>query len=165
MNSQKIVLSNIALATLAIWLGLSLFTDFIVIRTAFEITGDFFKAGDLGLLLFGKLNNFEVVFGSFVFIEVILNPHKSKLINFSVLILVLSLLGIALFYFSYLTPKIATLTELWKEVDRLGVLGLGGIPDVQSEHQFYHRLYIGLDSLKMMTLAILLGFKIIGRRE
>jgi hypothetical protein len=164
MNRKSEILHNLAIAILAIWLGLSIFTDFVVIRTVFEVINDFFKSGDLGIALFGTLNRFEIIFASFLFIEVILNPDKSKLINFSILILVLSLVTISLFYFSYLTPKIATLTEIWKESEKLGVNSLRGITDIQAEHQFYHRLYIGLDFLKMMVLAVLLGFKIRGRR-
>lgn len=164
MIRNQDLLSRLALVILAVWLGLTLFTDFVVIRTAFEITGDFFKAGDLGIALFSKLNNFEIIFGSFILIDSLFAVRKSKAEKTFSLIFSLILLSIALTYFALLTPKITHLTELWKEAERLGAISLEGIPDVQAEHQFYHRLYIGLDSLKMTILLILLSLKIF-RRE
>lgn len=160
MNRKREILNHLAIAVLALWLGLSAFTDFFVIRTAFEITGDFFKAGDLGIALFGKLNRFEIVFASFLLIEVVLNPGKSRFLQLVKLLLTLVLFSIALTYFSYLTPKIMELTDFWKEADKLGTLSFGGIADVQTEHQFFHRLYIGLDTVKMLLLSVLLGAKI-----
>ncbi len=152
------MLTKLSIAILSAWLALTLFTDFVVIRTAFELTGDFFKAGDIGIALFGKLNNFEIIFGSFILVEAV---FKRKILP---LILSLILFSIALIYFSYLTSKISALTELWKEAEKAGVLSMGNISDVQAEHQFFHRLYIGLDTLKMILLAALLSIKI-SRRD
>jgi hypothetical protein len=65
-----------------------------------------------------------------------------------------------MFYFSYLTPKLVMLTELWKKTDLMGITSVSGIPDVQQEHQFYHRLYISLDTVKLILLGTMLGLGI-----
>jgi hypothetical protein len=49
------------------------------------------------------------------------------------------------------------LTELWKTTDLMGIQGINGISDVQQEHQFYHRLYISLDSIKLLLIGIMIG--------
>jgi hypothetical protein len=36
-------------------------------------------------------------------------------------------------------------------------MGIAGIKDIQQEHQFYHRIYVGLDSLKLLILSFILG--------
>lgn len=154
------MLARLSLVFLGAWLALTLFTDFVVIRAAFAITGDFFKAGDLGIALFAKLNHAEVFFGSFVVVVAVKEAPSSKVKNILSLLLSLLLFGIALTYFSYLTPKVTELTEVWKEAEALGVMNHRGILDVQGEHQFYHRLYIGLDSVKMMALLGLLGVRL-----
>ena len=154
------MLTRISLVLIGAWLALTLFTDFVVIRTAFAITGDFFKAGDIGIALFTKMNSFEVICGSFLIVAALKDAPASRVKRNSGLILSLLLLGIALTYFAYLTPKITTLTEIWKEAEALGVMSHQGILDVQGEHQFYHRLYIGLDSLKILALSILLGIRL-----
>lgn len=152
--------ARISLVILGAWLALTLFTDFVVIRTAFAITGDFFKAGDLGIALFNRLNDVEIFFGSFLVVAALKDAQVSGMKRIIGIILSLLLLGIALTYFSYLTPKITELTEIWKEAEALGVMNHQGVIDVQGEHQFYHRLYIGLDSVKIMTLLGLLGIRL-----
>ena len=67
---------------------------------------------------------------------------------------------IVMVYFSFLTEKIVTLTELWKKADQSGKIGIVGIVDVQQEHQFYHRIYVGLDSLKLLFLSFIIGISI-----
>jgi hypothetical protein len=65
---------------------------------------------------------------------------------------------IAIFYFSYLTPKLIELSQLWKQSDLQGITSAGLIRDIQQEHQFYHRIYIGIDSLKLLILTVLIVF-------
>ncbi len=63
---------------------------------------------------------------------------------------------VAMTYFTYLTPKIIELTELWKKTDLMGITAVAGIPDVQQEHQFFHKLYIGIDTFKRVLLTVMI---------
>jgi hypothetical protein len=63
---------------------------------------------------------------------------------------------IAMTYFTFLTPKIAELSGLWKKTDLMGITGVAGIPDIQQAHQFYHNLYIAIDSTKLLLLTTMM---------
>jgi hypothetical protein len=147
---------KIALILVSIWWGWTVIIDFAVVPTVFRIVHDFFNAGELGIALFSKLNLFEVIFSSLLIVVSILhlkNAGRGK----TQLAIAVSAWMIVMFYFSYLTPKITLLTELWKTAEATNQLGLAGINDIQQEHQFYHRVYVGLDSLKLLLLTFFLG--------
>ena len=50
--------------------------------------------------------------------------------------------------------------ELWKEAELVNKLGIAGINDIQQEHRSYHRMYVGLDSLKLLILSFILGLSL-----
>lgn len=129
--------------------------DFFVVRTVFATVSNFFEAGDLGIAVFSKLNNLELIVGSSLMALTAWQTLKDRR---SLKLFVLSLMCwiVVMFYFTYLTPKLIGLTDLWKLADAKGVIAINGISDIQQEHQHFHRIYIALDSFKLMALSCLL---------
>lgn len=143
------------LIVLSFWLAWTVLIDFVVVRTVFATIDNFFQAGDLGVALFSKLNNLELISSSLLVSILVFEMQVNKKVSS---IFTLSILAwfISLYYFSFLTPKLVHLTELWKESDKLGISNLNGIFDIQQEHQFYHQTYRTLDSIKLVFLLIML---------
>lgn len=139
-----------------LWLGWSALIDFIIIPTTFRTLNDFFGAGTLGIALFSKLNNLEVVVASLLMSLLAWYQVQHKKVNLFLTTITVVAFAISLYYFAYLTPKISALTELWQEAQTQGTAGAGGVADVQQEHQFYHQLYVSLDTAKMILLLALL---------
>jgi hypothetical protein len=142
------------LILVAIWWAWTFLVDFFVVRLVFAHVEDFFTAGELGIALFRKLNSLEIIVASAVLALGVLRRSK--------LFIGLALCGwiISMSYFIYLIPKIAELTELWKAAEAAGVIHSGSIPDVQLEHQFFHRSYILVDSFKLLLLTSMLPLAI-----
>lgn len=147
---------KIALILVSIWWGWTVIIDFAVVPTVFKIVNDFFNAGELGIALFSKLNLFEILVSSLLIVVSVIYLKQSGRGKIQ-LALAVSAWAIVMFYFAYLTPKIIYLTDLWKTAETVQKLGLAGINDIQQEHQFYHRMYVGLDSIKLLILTFLLG--------
>lgn len=149
------MINHLVLFLTSIWWGWTILTDFFVVPTVFKTINDFFNAGELGVALFGKLNSLEVIVG---FLLVILNILRFKQKKTSKLILILSgfTFLIVCFYFFYLTPKLSELTLLWQKAEAVGSQSINGILDIQQEHQYYHQLYVRVDSLKLLLLSTLL---------
>lgn len=148
------------LVLLTLWLGWTSLVDFVVVPAVFRNVHDFFEAGDLGVLLFTKLNSIEVVIASVVFAVLVLNFRTNRH-SFPLLLGSFLALAIAFAYFLWLIPKLAHLTELWKLAEAGKTVGLA---DVQQEHQYFHRLYVTLDTVKIFILTLLLGLTI-GKTE
>jgi hypothetical protein len=127
-----------------------------VIRILFSKIDDIFLAGNIGMELFSKLNQLEMIISTallvIIFFQVRVNRRLLK-----EFFLTLTTWIISVIYFSYLTPKLIFLTELWKKNDLIGIYSAPGIPDIQQAHQYYHNLYIGIDSLKLITLTVMIG--------
>lgn len=155
---RKITLPCFFLLT-GMWWGWTLLVDIFVVPTVFRTIDNFFQAGELGIQMFSKLNNLEVIVSSFIVAILVHHSMKYKRV-LNLLILSVVLWFIAMTYFTYLTPKIIGLTDLWKKTEEMGLTGVQGIPDVQQSHQFYHGLYIKLDFLKLVLLSALLGLGI-----
>lgn len=150
---------KIALILVSLWWGWTVIIDFAVVPTVFKVIHDFFNAGELGIALFSKLNFFEILVSSLLIVVSVIHlkdSGKGKL----QLALSISAWAIVMFYFAYLTPKITLLTDLWKEAESVQKLGIAGIQDIQQEHQYYHRLYVGIDSVKLLILTFLLGLDV-----
>lgn len=147
--------SSLLLVLVSVWWAWTLLVDLVVVRTLFANIDDFFRAGEIGIQLFSKLNLLEVIVGSLIVALLSFALTWNK--NFKPF-LILSVLtwGLAMFYFAFLIPKIIFLTDLWKRADLMGITSVAGIPDIQQEHQFYHNLYIGLDSFKLILLSCLI---------
>lgn len=155
----------LTITLLSLWLGWTVLVDFVVVPTIFREMNDFFGSGNIGIKLFSKLNNFELIVGSLLLALSSWLQVQQKKVNIFLTISVTVLFVIALLYFSYLTPKITTLTALWQKADAMGVMGLEGIADLQQEHQFYHRLYISIDTAKLILLAAVLTYAFKNQKE
>ncbi len=149
---------------LSFWWGWTVLIDFVIVKTIFTTIHHFFQAGDLGTALFLKLNNLEIISSTFLLTILFFEFRHNRRLTL-LLIISLAVWMIPMIYIGLLTPKLKYLNELWKESDSLGVIGLNGIPDVQQEHQFFHRIYIALDSLKLIFLTSMLFLGISKRNE
>ncbi len=156
-------LHSLFVSLISLWLGWTILVDFFVAPTIFRVIEDFFNAGELGMALFSKLNNLELILSSILMFITVMIYRRSG--NKVILILVSLVTLLIILYFSYLTPKIIYLTELWKKADGMGVIGIEDISDIQLEHQFYHKLYIALDTLKLIILATLLGYSVVKKEK
>ena len=141
------------------WWGWTVLVDFFIIRTVFANLDSFFQAGNIGIAVFSKLNNLEVIVSTILVALLSFQMTKNKKI-LPMLIMSLIAWAVVMTYFTYLTPKIVELTDLWKQTDLMGISAVAGIPDIQQEHQFFHRLYIGLDSFKLLILSAMILFGI-----
>jgi len=150
------MINKLILIIVSIWWGWTALIDFAVVPTVFNVINDFFNAGELGIALFSKLNLLELLLSSLLIVVSLIQFKNIKRGRIQ-LALGISSWMIVMFYFSYLTPKIINLTDLWKEAEALNKIGIAGINDIQQEHQFYHRMYVGLDSLKLLMLSFILG--------
>ena len=161
---EFIMIKKMILILVSIWWGWTVIIDFAVVPTVFSIINDFFNAGELGVALFSKLNIFELVVSSLLLIiaSSYLLIYKKQKTTFA---LILSAWIITLIYFFYLTPKLILLTELWKKADAANLIGISGISDIQQEHQFFHKIYVTVDSLKLLILSIILGLQIVKKER
>lgn len=148
----------------SIWLGWTLLIDMVVIRTIFGIINDFFTAGDLGVALFSKFNSLELISSSVIIAILGLNLKNNRNSLF-IFILSIILWSIVMFYFTFLTPKLIFLTDLWKESELSNKVIPPHLPDIQQEHQYYHRLYISLDSLKSVLLFLMIFLSVWKRNK
>ena len=139
------------------WWGWTVLMDIFIVPVVFRHVDDFFKAGEFATSLFSQINILELIISSLLLVLLSFITMKNKKM------LPLFLMGISVFaisftFFSYLTPKISTITGLWKQADMIGLVGIAGIPDIQQEHHFFHNLYIILDVVKLLLLTIMLTF-------
>lgn len=159
MNSRRLLSSSL-LILLSFWLGWTALVDFVVVPGVFQNIANFFEAGDLGIYLFTRLNSLEVVVASFV-VAILAFIFRRNRRSLPLLIAGVFVMGISLFYFSFLIPKIHSLTELWK----LSEAGKAvAIADPQQEHQFFHRMYVILDTVKLLILLFMM-VSVVGKEE
>jgi hypothetical protein len=148
---------TIFLLIVSLWWGWTFLVDFFIIRTVFSVIDNFFQAGDLGLAVFTKLNNLELILSS-TLVAVLSYQCTNNRKAFPLLILSVLAWIIPITYLTYLTPKLLVLTELWKKADQMGIIGIAGITDIQLEHQFFHQLYISVDSFKLILLSVIIFY-------
>jgi hypothetical protein len=158
------MIKKLILVLISFWLGGTALIDFAVVPTVFRTINDFFNAGELGIALFGKFNSIELLIASTLFLLSLKTFQRSKR-NIIQLSLVVLALAIVLIYFSYLTPKLTSLTELWKKADALNSVSISGISDIQQEHQFYHRIYVMIDTVKLIILSTLLVLSLTNKED
>lgn len=146
--------SKLVVLSLSAWLFLSIFIDMFVIPGAFKIVGDVFKAGTLGIAVFSSLNKFEVFFG----VALVFGLVRGKKEGFKwhtvqdILAKILTTLAVAYYY--YLSPKISILTD--KLISFKGNAQDAAYVAINTDHQFYHNLYVKLDVFKIIILLFLL---------
>ncbi len=148
-------LYSLFLIVVSLWWGWTVLVDMFIVPTVFKTIDQFFQAGDLSIAVFSKLNNLELVLASILVglfsYQMIKNKKALMLLVPSIVVWL-----IAMTYFTFLTPKLVEMTELWKKTDLMGITGVAGIPDIQQAHQFYHNLYITLDVVKLLLLSAML---------
>ncbi len=159
MNSRRLLYS-VLLIQLSVWLGWTVLVDFIVVPGVFRNIANFFEAGDLGIFLFNRLNSLEVILASSVVTVLIFIFRKNRK-ALPLLISGVVVLAISLVYFSYLIPKIEELTELWKLSEAGKTIA---VTDAQQEHQYFHRIYVTMDSVKILALLFMIGSSV-GKEE
>lgn len=147
------------LILVSVWWGWTVLVDFFVVRTVFSVISNFWEAGELGITVFSKLNHLEVIVSTFL-VALLGLQTKRKKEALPLLLLALVTWAITLFYFSYLIPKIVFLTDLWEKSDLMGTSSIAGIPDIQQEHQFFHRIYIWTDTVKLLVLTSIMAIGI-----
>ncbi len=136
--------AKILLFSLSGWLISTILVDFVVVPTLFSQIDDIMHAGTIGVILFTKMNVLEMVFSALILFSTIQmrREKQAKILLFGASCLAF----IALLYYFHLTPRITGLTNL---------LLVSPSEEVAREHQFYHDLYVKLDSLKLIILGIL----------
>jgi hypothetical protein len=139
----------------SLWWGWTVLVDMFIVPAVFGHIDEFFKAGELGITVFSQLNSLEIIVSS-VLVGILafqcrLNKNAWKLLGPGLICWI-----IAVTYFAYLTPKITELTALWKQADLMGLTSVAGIPDIQQEHQYFHDLYVSIDTVKLGLLTIML---------
>lgn len=140
----------VALILTSIWMAWTVLVDFFVVPAVFQNIAQFFEAGNLGLVLFGRLNTLEFPLSCLLLICVLFSARRFPALKWLVLCS-LTLVGISSLYMFSLTPKLSQLTATWEYAEKMGTLGTGG-EDVQQLHQTYHSLYVGLDTVKLILL-------------
>lgn len=159
MNSRRILFSSL-LILLSLWLGWTALVDFVVVPGVFRNIQNFFEAGDLGIYLFQRLNYLEVVIASAVVALVTFIFRKNRR-ALPLLVSSLVVMIIAFTYFTWLIPKITYLTELWKMSEAGKTIA---IADIQQEHQFFHRIYVIMDTVKLLVLLFMI-VSTVGKEE
>ena len=155
---------KIILVLVSIWLGWTVLIDFAVVPAVFRVIKDFFNAGELGINLFSILNSFELIVSSFLFGLIVFEFYNKRTSKLQLLLGALASLIIWI-YVSYLTPKLIELTRLWQQADTTNQIGIQGIQDIQQEHQYFHRLYVTLDSVKLGLILGLLGISLFSKEK
>jgi hypothetical protein len=147
---------SIFLILVSMWWGWTVLVDMFIIRTVFASVSNFFEAGELGIAVFTKLNNLELIVATALVGIISFQISKNKkLIKLFVLTMMVWIMAMS--YFAFLTPKLVELTQLWKQSEQAGLIGSISVPDIQQAHQYYHNLYIALDVVKLILLSVMLG--------
>lgn len=139
----------------SMWLGMTMAVDFVAVPLVFQTLSSLQDAGRLGIAVFSRFNNIELILGFLILISSILvlfNGDKNRW-GLVWLLLAISLSSLSIVYAFYLSPQIAFLgTEMHQ-------FPLESEPylKIYKEHQFFHHLYVKLDSAKMLILAVVIG--------
>jgi hypothetical protein len=138
---------------LCIWLGQTILIDLFLAPKIFQIIPDFFLAGNVAVAIFQKMNVIELLISGFCFSSTTLLLTKNSKYKWPFLFGVL-LIAIVCFYNFYLTEKIKMLADLWQYSEMTQTNSLENGFDVQQEHQFYHRIYVATDVVKIILISI-----------
>lgn len=141
----------VALVLSCVWMAWTVLVDFFVVPAVFQNVAQFFEAGNLGLVMFRRLNTLEFPLSCGLFVCVLFSARRFPALKWLVLSAFV-LVGISSLYLFSLTPKLAQLTAAWEYAETMGTLGTGG-EDVQQLHQTYHSFYIGIDTVKLILLV------------
>lgn len=143
------------------WIILTVAVDFIAIPTVFRTLKDPNLGGAIGINLFPKVNWVEIILAvslcSAIFFSVNI---KQRILDRLALIVGIFLFLLTVLYLAYLSPEIKRLTlEIANNKGNLTLL-----PTLNIEHQFFHHLYIKLESVKLFLLFGLMAWSLNLRR-
>lgn len=144
-------------AFLSSWILLTITVDFIAIPTIFRTLKDVNLGGAIGIELFPKVNFVEVILACGLIICLFYSLSiKTRLFDRFVMVMGFFLALLSIFYFTFLSPEIKTLTL--EMSNKMG--DFSALPSLSVQHQFYHKLYIKLEGLKLLILVIMLGWSV-----
>jgi hypothetical protein len=144
---------------LGAWLFCTILVDFVAVPAVFQTVTNRFEAGDVGMQVFTRLNFLEVIFSVLLLTCAFLFRERIvwRKIFFTSLF---SLMGLALYYSTFLSPEIIKLTIGLRD----GVVETPAYQAIEARHAFYHQLYIRLDSFKLLIL-VALSISVLKKRE
>lgn len=144
---EKHKTAKLLLIFLVAWLSTTLMVDFMVIPGAFRVLQDLAQSSRLGLFIFSSYNKVELLLSLAALVCAGALYKKGR--AYALPIITSILLVITLSYLFILTPNIAHLRE-----QRLAVQESNPAlaQELKKELMFYHRLYVGIDSGKMLLL-------------
>ncbi|GAB4015481.1 MAG: hypothetical protein Fur0010_14570 [Bdellovibrio sp.] len=150
MKNYKIHLLVIS----SLWMGMTMSVDFVAVPLVFQTLTSLQEAGKLGIAVFSKFNSIEIFLSMVLFIASILEFLKNKNGRWPMTWVLFSILltSLAVLYAFYLSPRIAFLGN------EMHQFPLESEPYlvVYKEHQFFHKLYVKLDSLKLLLLLTMI---------
>lgn len=146
------ILAFLLTIAVAIWVGGSLIVDFAVVPTVFEHLGRR-DAGNVGVVLFARMNRLEGLLGA---ASVLLAAAMGRTAwggrtrHITATALVVGMTVVAVMFLVYFTPAIV---HRWTELVSTGMdlENLDNQPPARAELRTLHRVYAGLDVLKILA--------------
>lgn len=136
------------------WFSMSCLIDFVAVPIVFRTVSKLYEAANVGIRLFSIFNPIEFIFSlilvSFALFTV--KKKSSKLKKFQLAFSFLLLIITASYTF-HITPMISTLSEQKRELD----VESDAYVKIEQQHNFYHHLYVKMDSVKVILLLIMVG--------
>ncbi len=136
--------------------------DFLVLPQAFRVIKNVLIGGNLGIELFSRFNPLEMLFSFVILILMAITEIPAKMAKTIGLILSGLLVAISFIYYFFLTPKIVMTTRV---IESLAGKTSEAMAQAQMDHQFFHHLYIRMDSIKLVCLSVILGIIIFKFKE
>lgn len=147
MEQNKI--QKLFLIIFSLWFGMTIMVDFVAIPQAFRTLPNKEMAGQLGVKVFSIFNWFEVVFALPIFTSAFFLKFASCMKKRAYAAIAVTLMALSISYFYHITPAIVDLsTQMHSLTDS------NAIAAVQTQHDFYHKLYVKLDGLKLILLIL-----------
>ena len=146
MKKSKKIILELMLPVILCWFLMSLFVDIFTIPTVFRNSRVIEDAGKIGMTVFGRFNLFELFFSTTLLAGALLSFPSRKIFYFALPLFTLSLL-----YFFYMTPMIASITQVMHTTAQADPHYLY----LQGQHARFHQLYRSFEMAKLIVLLIL----------
>lgn len=150
MRSLKMAIVSLS----SLWFGMTAAVDFVAVPLVFTTLSSLEQAGKLGMAVFGRFNTIEMFISTLILALSFMLFAKQRNGKWGATWLLLSILvaALALIYSFYLTPMIGFLAR------EMHQFPLESEPylKVYEQHQFFHKLYVKLDSVKLLSLLVLI---------
>jgi len=145
-------LKTIILIVSSMWFGMTAAVDFVAVPLVFTTLTSLEQAGQLGIAVFSRFNTIELLLGTIMLALSMLLFFKEKNGKWSITWVLLSVLvaSLAITYSFYLSPMIGF---LGREMHQFPLESEPYLK-VYEQHQFFHKLYVKLDSVKLISLLV-----------